>query len=163
MDAQTMLMLEGLGLVVVVAFILAVFAVLAWQSWRKDRAQRVNRPVQAKVVKTASRREENPFNLPDDWPHAIVVTTCFETAGRSFTIERQYRTEEQAAAFASLHAVGTSHEVIPSLDRGKAFLPEDFERPGTPFKDSTIGEWLITVVLLIALLFTISFQILAPR
>ena len=144
MDADTTVMLEGIALLVFAAFIITVLAIVAWQSWRKDRARRVNRPVRAEVVESTRRREENIFRLPEDWNYAIVVTTRLETGGRAFTITRQYRSEEEAAEFAAEYAVGTEHEVIPSLDRGEAFLPADFEpQRGIDLKDAP--AWVIAI------------------
>ena len=137
MDTDTVLMLEGIGLLALFAFIVVVLAIIAWQSLRKDRARRVNRPVRAEVVESVCTR---PQHLDDPFS----VRTKFEAGGRFLTHEWVFSREADAQAFAAKYATGTTHEVIPSLDRGIAFLPADFEpQRGVGLRDAP--AWLIAV------------------
>jgi hypothetical protein len=130
-------------LLAVFGFIVATFARIGWRDWRKARARRLNRPVRVVVVESVSTRL-------DDWDYPVRVTTKFEAAGRFLTDHRLCSSEESGQEFAAKYAVGSSHEVIPSLEPGDALLPEDFRAYGTDARNASFGDWVVSIALILA-------------
>ncbi|MEP7069092.1 MAG: hypothetical protein ABI789_07630 [Usitatibacter sp.] len=138
----------------VVAFMVVVAAKGARQHWRKTRALSMQPEIESTVI--SSER----FRMVDAEFNGFRIETRFDVPGRGVLTHEHFASEGKAILFSRIHKVGSRHRVIPSLDAGKAFLPQDFERQPPPdVEDSPLALLGLSVIIVILFLGAIVYGV----